>query len=331
MRQKDQGWIGLLIYAASMLLPFTDKSLVFELSPEIEAVSLGAGLYFAGLACALAGLVLSSKRGTRYGGILGVLFSAYSVLFLAIINFAVILVLFGSAVLIYSSKRRRVRNDLTKVTVSLVLAVCVLSVVSFAVGDEFYVQGHSIEDDFNKVWGPISQLSFVKEFFKKNSTIQDSMKAIAEINEIRKQYGRRPIEFDIRAYNLAMARAKDMVERHYFDHVSPTGECAVTMRFDFGFGSNEYVAENCYAEYYDYNEFKGYSSGIEERAVKSWMESRGHRYNLLYPNHYAGAVACYEGVCVFLGVNNDGFSDRCTTGAEGSIFWERAPKQPYEV
>ena len=275
MRQKDQGWIGLLIYAASMLLPFTDKSLVFELSPEIEAVSLGAGLYFAGLACALAGLVLSSKRGTRYGGILGVLFSAYSVLFLAIINFAVILVLFGSAVLIYSSKRRRVRNDLTKVTVSLVLAVCVLSVVSFAVGDRLYVQGHSIEDEVGSFW---TSLTNVFPFLKptNDNTMRMEIMVYQKINEIRKEHGLAALSLDFSLSSVARNHSLDMAENGYFSHVNLMGE-----------GPDKRVQKagihfNCLGENIAKIQSIIPEDAVDE-AIRGWINSPGHRENILRP------------------------------------------------
>ncbi|RLI76091.1 hypothetical protein DRO97_01685 [Archaeoglobales archaeon] len=189
-----------------------------------------------------------------------------------------------------------------------------------------------IEESLKKAKEIVSSIQ--EELIKENSTIEDSKKAIDKINEIRKSYGRNPINFDKRAYNLALARAKDMVENEYFDHVNPkTGECAVSIRFKYGFNSNEYVAENIFGKFYgsSYKDYASYSSGIEEEAIESWMTSRGHRYNLLFPNHYAGAMACYHSACVFIGVNHDYFSDRCTTGAEGLSFWENAPKQPYEV
>ena len=64
------------------------------------------------------------------------------------------------------------------------------------------------------------------------------------------------------------------------------------------------------------------------------MESRGHRYNLLYPSHILGVAACYKGACVFLGANKEyyglGFGP-CTTGAEGTAYWETVNKQPSEI
>ena len=61
------------------------------------------------------------------------------------------------------------------------------------------------------------------------------------------------------------------------------------------------------------------------------MTSRGHRYNLLYPSHIGGAIACYRGYCVFLGLNHDRFGEGCNTGEEGMAFWNSVGRQPGEL
>ncbi len=116
-----------------------------------------------------------------------------------------------------------------------------------------------------------------------------------------------------------------MVEYHYMDHTNPiTGTCPDNMKYQFGFSSNEYLAENAYGDN------RPYYTGVEENAINVWFGSRGHRYNLLYP-HSAGAVACSNGYCVFLGLNNDRFGEGCYTGQEGTIFWNSVNRQQYEV
>jgi len=165
------------------------------------------------------------------------------------------------------------------------------------------------------------------------TTETESRSGINYVNTLRAQYGKNPISFDIRAYNLGLARTRDMFENHYMDHTSPSGECPDNMKLDFGFSANEFLAENAAGttrsysnSYYDYVEEK-----VEVReTIDGWIDSRGHRYNLLYDYHKAGAVVCYGGSCVFLGVNNDLFGSGCHTAAEGIAFWNTAPSQEGE-
>jgi len=158
---------------------------------------------------------------------------------------------------------------------------------------------------------------------------EECISAFNYVNELRMSNGKKAIDWDERAYALGVARTKDMYDKGYFDHVSPLGECAYSIKEGYGFSSSEDVAENIGASMWEGGE---YTKTINPKnQVDGWMESRGHRYNLLYSNHNSGAIACYYGVCVFLGVNNDGFGRECSTGEEGLAFWEGAGKQSGEV
>ena len=122
-----------------------------------------------------------------------------------------------------------------------------------------------------------------------------SMESIHLINAIRRSNGMDSIQFDARAFDLALARVNDLKEYDYFKHTNPfTGTCPDNMKFDYGFGSNEYPAENL-----------GMSGGYlsHEDAIEMWMGSQGHKRNLLWPTHISGAIACESGYCSFLGVN----------------------------
>lgn len=165
------------------------------------------------------------------------------------------------------------------------------------------------------------------------SSEEDSKKAIDYINEIRKEDGKKPISFDKRVFELAVARAKDMRDYNYLDHTNPTtGSCPDNMKISYGLNSNEFVAENAFGNPI-YSE--GSCTEIEERpmieAIDSWMTSRGHRYNLLFDEHVAGAVGCYKNMCTFLGLNYERFGEGCHTATEGISFWNSAEKQPGEV
>ena len=164
----------------------------------------------------------------------------------------------------------------------------------------------------------------------------ESQEATDYVNQLRKKYGRSELKWTEDIYNLALFRAKDMYDRKYFDHVTPEGKCVQDYKSQYGLSSFN-VAENAGAVTYSYSgnynvDYVSYADPIAQ--VDGWMESRGHRYNLLYPSHEIGAVACYKGACIFLGGNKEyyglGFGP-CTTGAEGLTYWESVPKQEGEI
>ncbi len=164
-------------------------------------------------------------------------------------------------------------------------------------------------------------------------TEKAGMEAMGYINQLRQHHGRQRLAFDPRVFTLAMARAKDMWEHKYYDHVNPkTGTCPYTMKGAYGLQNAEFVAENI-------NGYQEYEEGLLTvknlrpitEPVEAWMGSRGHRFNLLYEGHTAGAVACYKDKCVFLGLNNQRFGEGCHTAKEGKQHWQTAPHQPGEV
>ena len=113
---------------------------------------------------------------------------------------------------------------------------------------------------------------------------EECMNTFNQLNEIRERYDKSPISWDDNTYKLAVERSKDMYEKNYFDHVTPEGKCVDTMKQDYGFKSYEYLAENAGGmSYYS----KGIVAGDCDEALNGWLESRGHRYNLLYEGHFA--------------------------------------------
>ena len=169
------------------------------------------------------------------------------------------------------------------------------------------------------------------------TSVDQSKESLTYINDIRKQYGKAPLSFDNRLYNLAKARGSDLDAYNYFDHTNPvTGTCAWSIKSEYGLKSNENAAENVYGSKISTNngpvQNKAYQSGIEKDAVDSWLTSRGHRYNLLYSNHVSGAIYCSPNSnCVFLGLNYDNFGEGCHTGTEGFAFWNGIGIQSGEV
>jgi hypothetical protein len=157
--------------------------------------------------------------------------------------------------------------------------------------------------------------------FRAKLKIKETNLEIRYLNKIRAKHHSHPLRFDKRAYRLDIARLRDMSRYHYFDHVNPrTGAYVENMKKKYGFRLDEYLAENLFGD--------GQSSNFRA-AVSSWMNSRGHRYNLLYP-HYGGAIACYKGNVIFLGVNQDHFRENANTGRQGLKFWKRVPRQRFE-
>ena len=162
---------------------------------------------------------------------------------------------------------------------------------------------------------------------------EDIKSAFEYINRQRVIFGKSRIVWDDRAYNLAVDRAKDMYERSYFDHVDPDGLCAKDLKMEYGFLLKEILAENI-GEVTHYTDGSPVVNTDAIEPVNYWLESRGHRFNLLYDDHESGAIGCYKYICVFYGVHRNLFglwAVGCVSGEEGSKFWEESDELEGEI
>ena len=89
------------------------------------------------------------------------------------------------------------------------------------------------------------------------------------VNEIRKKNGLRALEQDWQLSRVARYKSQDMKDKNYFSHTSPTYGSPFQMMKSFGI-SYKSAGENI---------AKGYST--PEAVVNGWMNSSGHRANIL--------------------------------------------------
>jgi uncharacterized YkwD family protein len=105
---------------------------------------------------------------------------------------------------------------------------------------------------------------------------EDEQRTLDLINKERANAGLEPLKFDMELQKVARLKAKDMVEKNYFSHQSPTYGSPFDMmrQYNISFRSaGENIAGN----------------RTVEGAVKAWMGSSGQRKNILNANfNYTG-------------------------------------------
>ncbi|WP_129114198.1 CAP domain-containing protein [Halegenticoccus tardaugens] len=135
----------------------------------------------------------------------------------------------------------------------------------------------------------------------------------AEVNDRREARGLDPLAFDPEIREVARYHSADMAERGYFAHSSPEGE-TVEDRYDrFGYRCRVHVSglryatggENLAKNYYrepvsngTSTEYYETESELAASIVDGWMNSPGHRENLLRPyweNEGIGVAVTIEG------------------------------------
>jgi uncharacterized protein YkwD len=96
------------------------------------------------------------------------------------------------------------------------------------------------------------------------------------VNDERTSHGLRPLSSNPRLVKAAREHSRDMVARHYFDHVAPGGSDLVTRlrhvhyisrRISWAIGENIAWGTG--------------SDATPQAIVEAWMESPGHRANIL--------------------------------------------------
>lgn len=103
------------------------------------------------------------------------------------------------------------------------------------------------------------------------------------VNKERAKAGLNPLKSDEKLTKVAMIKAQDMYDNNYFDHQSPT------LGSPFDLMKAQGVQYRTAGE----NIAKGQRS--PEEVMNAWMNSEGHRQNILNPNYSAIGVAYYNG------------------------------------
>ncbi|WP_162920122.1 S-layer homology domain-containing protein [Paenisporosarcina cavernae] len=115
------------------------------------------------------------------------------------------------------------------------------------------------------------------------STTDDfALETIHLVNIERAKEGLNPLKEDGSLSKIAFIKAKDMVENDYFDHVSPTYGQPWDMAKHFNY-SYSYFGENI-----------ALGQRTPAEVVNDWMNSSGHRANILNPNYTQIGASAYK-------------------------------------
>lgn len=103
------------------------------------------------------------------------------------------------------------------------------------------------------------------------------------VNEERSKAGLNPLKMSEELRSIANLKARDMADKNYFDHTSPTYGSPFQMLQDFGVHYSA-AGENIAA-----------GQQTPEQVMNSWMNSSGHRANILNANFDTLGVGVYNG------------------------------------
>ena len=95
---------------------------------------------------------------------------------------------------------------------------------------------------------------------------------LALVNQEREKHGLKPLQLDAEVFKVANMKSQDMRDHHYFDHQSPTYGSPFEMLKQQGIDFKA-AGENIAA-----------GQKTAEEVMDGWMNSEGHRANILNPN-----------------------------------------------
>ncbi len=133
-----------------------------------------------------------------------------------------------------------------------------------------------------------------------NNVVLLASKVIIETNLARKENGNLPaLVENAKLDAAALAKANDMFKNQYFEHVSPSGVDPGALAKSYGY---DYIVEG---ENLILGNFKD-----EQEVVQDWMNSPGHRANILNMRYVDIGVAMvkgiYKGQTAWIGVQEFG-------------------------
>ncbi|OWA37186.1 hypothetical protein B9G55_03710 [Saccharibacillus sp. O16] len=129
------------------------------------------------------------------------------------------------------------------------------------------------------------QAAYAKTTTDKN---QFTAKVIYLVNLERRQAGLKPLTLQANVSRAAQLKAADMSKKNYFDHQSPT------------YGSPFNLLSLQKIPYRAAGENIAQGQRSPESVMKAWMNSEGHRANILNPNFTSIGAGYFNGYWVQL-------------------------------
>ncbi|MGA4517389.1 CAP domain-containing protein [Solibacillus silvestris] len=115
-------------------------------------------------------------------------------------------------------------------------------------------------------------------------SVEAKEKAVLQlVNKERKANGLNELTQSTKLISLAEMKSKDMAEKNYFSHTSPTYGTPFEMLQKYGV-SYRSAGENIAA-----------GQKTAEEVMKAWMNSSGHRANILNPSYTQIGIGYYAG------------------------------------
>lgn len=137
----------------------------------------------------------------------------------------------------------------------------------------------------NRVHGCLISITGVKKEIKNDYELMKAqeLQNFDSTNAFRVNHGKKPLKFNSLLYATAKAHSQDMADNNYFSHTNLDGLSSWQRYTNRGGGTYSSFAENISAER---------MSGLD--ALDGWINSIGHRENILEDHEFLGVGLAYN-------------------------------------
>lgn len=111
----------------------------------------------------------------------------------------------------------------------------------------------------------------------------EAQAVLSLVNEERSKQGLNPLKLSSKLTSIATLKSRDMADKNYFSHESPTYGSPFDMLHQYGI-QYRFAGENIAA-----------GQRTPEEVMQAWMNSSGHRANILNKNFTEIGIGYYQG------------------------------------
>ena len=229
----------------------------------------------------------------------------------------------------YYGKSHKQKKRGTKVGISIIVSIAVIGFLFF--GGVIEIDQKNLENSVDTIFNEIPQIDEIKTTVEETSKdiiknieeeqarleaeqrisdkkyIQDIVLKVHQlINEKRSDHGLMPLSWNTKIAQAALNHSTDMATRDYYEHDSPEGHDFTWRYSQVGFYCSIQIGNTIYGGAENIMWMEGYY-GVDKIAtttVDGWMNSPGHRVNILTPYFQSeGIGVAFSGNKVYLTQN----------------------------
>lgn len=171
---------------------------------------------------------------------------------------------------------------------SLLFALIIVSLIVLIVNPSFRTKSFNLLGVSEDFLGKLNNQPFFPEPLRvaldKQGRPLTELGVLGATNDQRDLYGKSKLKMNEKLNQAARAKLKDLFEQQYFEHISPQGVGPSDLAKRFGY---EYVVVG---ENLALGNFNG-----DQDVVEAWMNSPGHRANILNTKYQEIGIAVGQG------------------------------------